>query len=496
MPSPWPARAVRCASSSRIRVTLLSEIRVAVVSTFLHSAIRPGALPRPLARQLWRLDGLLSHHSASRALVGPVIVHNVVILTKSYYVPNAANSSPRKPRKHKAKETSLAISTLIPESPPSIMLKLVVLVALVAAANGASCPAVCLTCLAGGAGGGTSLVGGVCHASCSASGYCGTSDAYTNGGTDCTGCAETPTASQRANLKLADAHYVTNTKASIAAAELLYKQTVVEFSALFNAGSLLTKSAKMRYNYLLAHDSRKPAAEQALLCEDTCSPTGTWSHMSNCNLQYCIDKQTAGWCDPNDAGHQYARNECQKTCDLCKTPYAASELSSLLGRRSNDQCSDGVQNGDETGVDCGGSCSVCPVDCVSSETTCTCTPACGNTCDCTDTITITTPAAGRGQACPSATVRTFTGAACPWYPSTFTRVPDTGCSGKNELGTQTGFTLADAKAYCASQPTCVSFEQANEVLSHWPFDMFQFSTSCTASVGTTYTMLDLWVINR
>jgi hypothetical protein len=82
----------------------------------------------------------------------------------------------------------------------------------------------------------------------------------------------------------------------------------------------------------------------------------------------------------------------------------------LLG---HDQCSDGVQNGDETGVDCGGSCTVCPVDCVSSETTCTCTPACDNTCDCTDTITITTPAAGRGQACPSATVRTFTGAACP-----------------------------------------------------------------------------------
>jgi hypothetical protein len=275
---------------------------------------------------------------------------------------------------------------------------------------------------------------------------------------------KTPTASQRANLKLAHDNYATNTKASIAAAEPLYKQAVVDFNATLGAKSFLTKSAKVRYNYLLVHDSSKPAAEQAL---------------------------------------------------VGKTPYAASELLSRLNGTSHDQCSDGVQNGDETGVDCGGSCSVCPctatalskcatfpcvdlredtmhhhvmylnsdgtahiigganswndartwtgtcsgtcvglvgtwsipgfyadtitisadysddftgvrsndhmdvcglqepVDCVSSETTCTCTPACANTCKCTDTITITTPAAGRGQACPSATVRTFTGTACP-----------------------------------------------------------------------------------
>jgi hypothetical protein len=74
---------------------------------------------------------------------------------------------------------------------------------------------------------------------------------------------KTPTASQRANLKLAHDNYVTNTKASFAAAEPLYKQAVVEFGAMFGGGSFLTKSAKKRYNNLLVHDSSKPAAEQA-----------------------------------------------------------------------------------------------------------------------------------------------------------------------------------------------------------------------------------------
>jgi hypothetical protein len=247
-------------------------------------------------------------------------------------------AKPRKATKAQKPRTSAII----------IMLKLVVLVALVAAANGASCPAVCLTCLAGGADGGTSLVGGVCHASCSTGGFCGTSTGYTNGGADCAGCAETPTASQRANLKLADAHYATNTKASIAAAELLYKQTVVEFGALFSAGSLLTKSAKKRYNYLLDHDSRKPAAEQALRCEDKCSP-GNTNYFSQpapagCTANYCTHWYQVGGsrrnrCTPGDPHHNYAILECQKTCGICadKTPYAASELSSLLGRRSNDQ---------------------------------------------------------------------------------------------------------------------------------------------------------------
>ena len=233
---------------------------------------------------------------------------------------------------------------------------------------------------------------------------------------------KTPTASQRANLKLAHDNYRTNTKASFTVAEPLYKKAVVDFSETLGAGHFFTKAAKKRYNFLLALDSSKLATEQAFACEDSCSPGGTYTGTGNfagCTANYCDVYQVCGSfrnrCTPGDPNHNFALLECQKTCGTCadKTPYAASELSSLLGRRSNDQCSDGVQNGDETGVDCGGSCSVCPVDCVSSETTCTCTPACGNTCDCTDTITITTPAAGRGQACPSATVRTFTGTACP-----------------------------------------------------------------------------------
>jgi len=202
--------------------------------------------------------------------------------------------------------------------------------------------------------------------------------------------------------------------------------------------------------------------------------------MSNCNLQYCIDKQTAGWCDPNDAGHQYARNECQKTCNICadKTPYAASELSSLHCRRSNDQCSDGEQNGDETGVDCGGSCSVCPVDCVFSETTCTCTSACDKTCDCTDTITITTPAAGRGQACPSATVRTFAGAACPppaysqsnypnGYDLTAAQISTMTCSWTKNQGTaQVTMTSYGFKvnSLCGAGSGCASASGSNPIL--------------------------------
>ena len=50
------------------------------------------------------------------------------------------------------------------------------------------CPAACSTCLPGGGDDGQALVGGVCHASCSSQGYCGTGNAYTNGGTNCAGC--------------------------------------------------------------------------------------------------------------------------------------------------------------------------------------------------------------------------------------------------------------------------------------------------------------------
>eukprot|EP01047_Picozoa_sp_COSAG01_P076242 COSAG01_NODE_13327_length_1600_cov_2.425716_1_plen_359_part_10 len=57
-------------------------------------------------------------------------------------------------------------------------------------------------------------------------------------------------------------------------------------------------------------------------------------------------------------------------------------------------CSDGTQNGDETGTDCGGSCSACPVNCVEStaaRSTCT---AVGQ-----ELYTLTTAASGGGTAC-------------------------------------------------------------------------------------------------
>jgi len=77
-----------------------------------------------------------------------------------------------------------------------------------------------------------------------------------------------------------------------------------------------------------------------------------------------------------------------------------------------DRCSDGVQNGNETGVDCGGSCSGCPVNCIFSKTPCSCTASCGSTCSCNENITITTPAAYGGLACPSALAEIVTGPPC------------------------------------------------------------------------------------
>jgi hypothetical protein len=65
-------------------------------------------------------------------------------------------------------------------------------------------------------------------------------------------------------LKLAHDQYKINTTASFAAAEPLYKTTVLAFTKTLSANSFLTKGAKKRYNLLLDHDSLKPTAEQAL----------------------------------------------------------------------------------------------------------------------------------------------------------------------------------------------------------------------------------------
>ena len=51
-------------------------------------------------------------------------------------------------------------------------------------------PAECAACFSGGSfDGGIPVVGGACEHFCSAYGYCGTTDVYKNGGTDCTFCA-------------------------------------------------------------------------------------------------------------------------------------------------------------------------------------------------------------------------------------------------------------------------------------------------------------------
>jgi hypothetical protein len=72
----------------------------------------------------------------------------------------------------------------------------------------------------------------------------------------------------------------------------------------------------------------------------------------------------------------------------------------------------------------------------------------------------------------------------------WTRNAETACSGRNELPTKRGINLVIAKAYCASKPTCVSFERM-PTSGH-----FQFSTSCTPSVARHYTNHDLYVISR
>jgi hypothetical protein len=53
----------------------------------------------------------------------------------------------------------------------------------------------------------------------------------------------------------------------------------------------------------------------------------------------------------------------------------------------------------------------------------------------------------------------------------YEEVPSRACSGRNELGAQEGITVEEAKAWCDSTSSCVSFEKMED-------RRFQFSTSC------------------
>jgi len=59
-----------------------------------------------------------------------------------------------------------------------------------------TCPERCTTCKAGGGDGGWALVDGTCTGYCSSSGWCGNTEYYSNGGTDCSGCTALPWAYQ------------------------------------------------------------------------------------------------------------------------------------------------------------------------------------------------------------------------------------------------------------------------------------------------------------
>jgi hypothetical protein len=74
-------------------------------------------------------------------------------------------------------------------------------------------------------------------------------------------------------------------------------------------------------------------------------------------------------------------------------------------------------------------------------------------------------------------------------------LPNTACSGRNELGTQAGLTIVQAKAWCQDNAACVSFEDFNG-LAGYPAGYFSFSTSCTTSVDIPYTNIDIYVIDR
>jgi len=204
--------------------------------------------------------------------------------------------------------------------------------------------------------------------------------------------------------KKAHDHYV---KKDYAAADIAYQAAVASFVSTFGENHLLTKGVKQRHSIVKVLNNKTARTDL------------------DANYPY------VGY----GGGHEW-EGATSNTIQL-------------------DRCSDGEQNGNETGVDCGGSCTVCPVNCTFSETPCTCTPSCGSTCSCTDNITITTPAAGRGKACPGGTNRNFTGAACPvLYTNLGSGVCSTG--GKRMPYCQKRVNIG-CEAACSSDPKCIGY---------------------------------------
>jgi len=75
-------------------------------------------------------------------------------------------------------------------------------------------------------------------------------------------------------------------------------------------------------------------------------------------------------------------------------------------------------------------------------------------------------------------------------PAAWTAHAEIACAGRNELPTQRGITVVEAKAYCEGESTCVSFERM-PTSGH-----FQFSTSCTPYRANRYSNHELYVIGR
>jgi hypothetical protein len=82
----------------------------------------------------------------------------------------------------------------------------------------------------------------------------------------------------------------------------------------------------------------------------------------------------------------------------------------------------------------------------------------------------------------------------------WTMYPNTACAGRNELASQHGITVVQAKSWCQDNAACVSFERQPTA------GYFSFSTTCTTSVDIPYPPwecgksalcdIDLYVIDR
>jgi hypothetical protein len=75
-------------------------------------------------------------------------------------------------------------------------------------------------------------------------------------------------------------------------------------------------------------------------------------------------------------------------------------------------------------------------------------------------------------------------------PAAWAKASGIACAGRNELPTQKGITIEEAKAWCQGSAACVSFERLPTAGS------FQFSSSCALRHAKSYPQHALYMIDR